>query len=164
VDIDGLRARLRAELPDYMVPSNFAVLDKFPLTPNAKVDRKALPAPDKVAARTTAEYVAPAGELEQSIAAVWAEVLNVSQVGMDDNFFDLGGHSLLTVQMHRRLKELVDRPLALTDLFRFPTIRSLVEFLEGDGGSEAMEKSKDRAEARKAALSRRAAQRDRRRK
>jgi natural product biosynthesis luciferase-like monooxygenase protein len=164
VEIEALRDRLRAELPDYMVPSNFVVLDKFPLTPNAKVDRKALPAPDKVAARSTAEYVAPAGELEQSIAEVWAEVLNVSQVGMDDNFFDLGGHSLLTVQMHRRLKELVDRPLALTDLFRFPTIRTLVEFLQGDGGSENMEKSKDRAEARKAALSRRAAQRDRRRK
>jgi natural product biosynthesis luciferase-like monooxygenase protein len=163
VDIEALRTRLRDQLPDYMVPSAFVVMDKFPLTPNAKVDRKALPAPDKVAARTKAEYVAPAGELEQAIAKVWTEVLNLSKVGMDDNFFDLGGHSLLTVQIHRQLKELVDKPLALTDLFRFPTIRSLVEFLQGDGGSEAMEKSKDRAEARKAALSRRAALRDRKR-
>jgi natural product biosynthesis luciferase-like monooxygenase protein len=163
VDIEALRTRLREQLPDYMVPASFVVLDKFPLTPNAKVDRKALPAPDKVQARTTAEYVAPAGELEQSIAKVWTEILNVSKVGMDDNFFDLGGHSLLTVQIHRQLKDVVGKPLALTDLFRFPTIRTLVDFLQGDGGSEAMEKSKDRAEARKAALSRRAAQRDRKR-
>ncbi|WP_428268383.1 MupA/Atu3671 family FMN-dependent luciferase-like monooxygenase [Haliangium sp.] len=164
VDAGAIRDFLRAELPDYMVPSHFVELDKFPLTPNAKVDRKALPAPDKAQARAAAAYVAPAGELEQSIATVWAEVLDVAQVGMDDNFFDLGGHSLLMVQMHRRVKELVDRPLALTDLFRFPTVRTLVEFLQGDGGSEAMEKSKDRAEARKAARSRRAAMRDRRRK
>ncbi len=168
VDTDALpgelRERLRAELPDYMVPSSFVVLDKFPLTPNAKIDRKALPAPDKLKARTKAEFVAPAGELETSIAEIWAEVLNISSVGMDDNFFDMGGHSLLMVQMHRRLKELVDQPLALTDLFRFPTVRTLVEFLQGDGDSAAMEKSKDRAEARKAAMSRRSAARNRRRK
>jgi len=163
IDVDAARARLRDTLPDYMVPSNFVVLDKFPLTPNAKVDRKALPAPDRVAARATAEYVAPDGELESQIAEVWTSILNVDKVGMDDNFFDLGGHSLLTVQMHRQLKDIVDKPLALTDLFRFPTIRALVDFLQSDGGSDVLEKSKDRAEARKAARERRAAQRNRRR-
>jgi acyl carrier protein len=161
IDVDALRASLKEQLPDYMVPAAFVVLDKFPLTPNAKVDRKALPAPDQVAARTAGEYVAPAGELEEKIAVIWAETLNVKQVGVDDNFFDLGGHSLLTVQMHRRLKDELQRPLALTDLFRFPTIRALVEFLSSDGSSATQEKSKDRAEARKQAMNRRAEARKR---
>ena len=163
IDTDALRDKLKEQLPPYMVPQNFVVLPRFPLTPNKKIDRKALPAPDSVATARKATFVAPSEGLEATVAAVWAEVLNVKQVGLDDNFFDLGGHSLLTVQVHRRLKEKVEREVSLTDLFRFPTIRSLVTFLQSDGGSEAMDKSRDRAAARKAAMDKRAQLRDRRR-
>ncbi|MCZ7669925.1 MAG: phosphopantetheine-binding protein [Chloroflexi bacterium] len=73
--------------------------------------------------------------MEQTIVGIWRRVLNVSQVGLNDNFFDLGGHSLLTVQVHRELKTVVDKPIAITDMFRFPTIRSLVAYLdEGKNG------------------------------
>ena len=162
IDVDAVKAGVRAELPDYMVPSAFVVLPKFPLTPNGKVDRKALPAPEKGSARTAAAYAPPTEGVETQIAAVWTELLSVERVGLDDNFFDLGGHSLLTVQLQRRLKDVLARPLALTDLFRFPTIRSLAEFLGGDGTSKTMEKSKDRADARRAAMARRSEARDRR--
>jgi acyl carrier protein len=162
IDEGSLRERLGAQLPPYMVPQSFVVLPKLPLTPNNKIDRKALPAPERVAAATKADYVAPAGKLEEAIAAIWAEVLNVKRVGMDDRFFDLGGHSLLTVQVHRRLRGVLERELSLTDLFRFPTVRSLVTFLT-DGGSSTMATSRDRAAARKEAISRRAELRDRRR-
>jgi len=162
IDVDAVKAGARAELPDYMMPSAFVVLPKFPLTPNGKVDRKALPAPEKGSTRTAAAYAPPTEGVETQIAAVWTELLSVERVGLDDNFFDLGGHSLLTVQLQRRLKDVLARPLALTDLFRFPTIRSLAEFLSGDGTSKTMEKSKDRADARRAAMARRSEARDRR--
>ncbi|MCA9622301.1 MAG: LLM class flavin-dependent oxidoreductase, partial [Myxococcales bacterium] len=91
IDTDALRDKLKEQLPPYMVPQNFVVLPRFPLTPNKKIDRKALPAPDSVATARKATFVAPSEGLEATVAAVWAEVLNVKQVGLDDNFFDLGG-------------------------------------------------------------------------
>jgi natural product biosynthesis luciferase-like monooxygenase protein len=163
LDTKALRDAVAEKLPSYMVPSAFVVLDRFPQTPNRKVDRNALPAPEQAEVKSSAEYVQPDGEIEQSIATVWREVLNVSKVGMDDNFFDLGGHSLLTVQVHRKLKDAIEAELALTDLFRFPTIRSLVSFLQSDGGASGTEQGKDRAAARKEAMARRAKLRDRRR-
>lgn len=162
IDVEALAASARAELPEYMIPSAFVVLPKLPLTPNGKVDRKALPAPGKATARAAAAFVAPAEGLEAQIASVWTELLSVERVGLDDNFFDLGGHSLLTVQAQRRLKDVLARPLALTDLFRFPTIRALAEFLGGDGTSKTMAQSKDRADARREAMARRSEARDRR--
>ena len=162
-DTDALRTALADQLPSYMVPQAFVLLDRFPLTPNRKVDRKALPAPEQAEAKSKAEYVQPDGELEESIAGVWREVLNVKKVGMDDNFFDLGGHSLLTVQVHRPLKDQVDAEIGLTDLFRFPTIRTLVGFIQSDGAGGGTEQGKDRAAARKEAMARRQKLRDRRR-
>ena len=162
-DTDALRTALADQLPSYMVPQAFVLLDRFPLTPNRKVDRKALPAPEQAEAKSKAEYVQPDGELEESIAGVWREVLNVKKVGMDDNFFDLGGHSLLTVQVHRLLKDQVDAEIGLTDLFRFPTIRTLVGFIQSDGAGGGTEQGKDRAAARKEAMARRQKLRDRRR-
>jgi len=162
-DTAALRSAIAAQLPSYMVPQAFVVLDRFPLTPNRKVDRKALPAPEQAEVKGKAEYVQPDGELEESIAGVWREVLNVKKVGMDDNFFDLGGHSLLTVQVHRLLKDELEADLGLTDLFRFPTIRSLVGFIQSDGGGGGTEQGKDRAAARKEAMARRQKLRDRRR-
>jgi hypothetical protein len=151
---DALRAHLGASLPEFMVPSAFCVLDALPLTPNGKIDRKALPAPEQLAPQSKAEYKAPESDLERVIADTWKSVLKLDDVGVNDNFFDLGGHSLLVVQAHRELRDKVPQPLSLTDLYRFPTIQSLVEHLEG-GEEVATAKGEDRAEKRKAALARR---------
>lgn len=151
-----LREALREELPDFMVPSAFVFLDRYPQTPNGKIDRKALPEPNKTRARSAADYKPPGSDLELTIAETWKDVLYLDQVGLDDNFFDLGGHSLLVVQAHRKLREVISSPLGLTDLYRFPTIRGLVEHLSSDGGAgEQAEKSLARGEKRRQALGRR---------
>ncbi len=110
-----LKSELRAHLPDYMVPTHFIVLDSMPLTANGKLDRKALPAPD--ASQLQATYSAPQGELEQQLAAIWADVLKVERVGRSDNFFELGGHSLLATQVISRIRQQLDVELSLRDLF-----------------------------------------------
>jgi natural product biosynthesis luciferase-like monooxygenase protein len=136
VDLDAVREMLRTEVPEYMVPAAFVRLEALPLTPNRKIDRKALPAPEQ-GAKPAAEGVAaaPESELDKKIAEVWQDILGRESVGLDDNFFDLGGHSLLVVRMHRVLGEALGRPLALTDLYRFPTIRAFTTYLnEGSGG------------------------------
>ncbi len=159
-----LRALLRARLPETMVPAHFVELDRFPQTPNGKIDRKALPAPAAIRLSEAAPAArAPSSELERSIAGVWQEALRVPSVGLDDNFFDLGGHSLLAVKVHRRLREVLARPIAITDLFRFPTVRALAEFLSEGGGTPSLQDSRDRGAARRDALAARRAARAARR-
>ncbi len=149
-----LRARLAEVLPDFMLPAHIVFLDALPLTPNNKVDRKALPRPDAVATEPAAS--APRDGLEAQIAAVWREVLGSADVGVDDNFFDLGGHSLLAVQVHRRLQAALGPRLSLTDLFRFPTIRTLARYLEQNGRDNGVQgQAAARAQARQQALARR---------
>jgi hypothetical protein len=156
VSDDALRSSLRATLPEFMVPASFVTLERFPMTPNGKIDRNALPAPGVVRSRSKAEYRAPGSDLEQTIAGVWKEVLYLDQVGVNDNFFDLGGHSLLVVQAHRKLRELCPEPLSLTDLYRFPTIRGLASHLSSDGSDDEQAKqSQARGEKRRQALGRR---------
>ncbi|HWH73294.1 MAG TPA: MupA/Atu3671 family FMN-dependent luciferase-like monooxygenase [Methylibium sp.] len=155
-----LREQLRERLPEFMLPAHFVTLAALPQTPNGKIDRKALPAPDagSAPAAEPAAYVAPTSELEETIAAIWKDVLKLSQVGTRDNFFDLGGHSLLAVQTHRRLKETLNRPLSITDIFRFPTIASLSAFLGQDGEDDAgAQAGAARAQGRRAAMQRRRA-------
>ncbi len=126
-----LRDLLQRSLPEHMVPSAFVVLDSFPLSPNGKVDRAALPAPD-LDARATSGYVAPAGELEQELAEIWMELLKLDRVGVDDDFFALGGHSLLAVRLVQLVFERHRRTCTLSMLFRNRTIRSLAaEMLAG---------------------------------
>jgi len=129
-----LRAYLHERLPEYMVPSAFAFLPAFPQTPNKKVDRKALPKPERerAPARPSAAASKPKSSVEELITGIWREVLNVAEVGTNDNFFDLGGHSLLTIQVLGKLKPKVTRPLSLVDLFRFPTVSALASFLENE--------------------------------
>jgi len=158
-----LRAHLRRTLPEPMIPSAFVILDTLPLTPNGKLDRKALPAPAAVPQAPDAAYTPPAGEMEEIIAEVWRDVLGTPQVGTRDNFFDLGGHSLLAVQVHTRLRLRLARDVAITDLFRFPTINALAAHLGGgvQASHEALVQNHDRGEARRALLLR---QRERRQK
>ena len=159
LDSATLRESLRARLPEFMLPSVFVVLGEFPHTPNGKIDRKALPAPDAVAASApAAEFVAPTSDLESQIADVWKDVLKLAAVGTRDNFFDLGGHSLLAVQAHRRLKEALQRDLSITDIFRFPTIQSLATYLN-EGSQGGAQQGSDRAQGRRAAMQRRQQQR-----
>ncbi|MBC7975902.1 MAG: amino acid adenylation domain-containing protein, partial [Myxococcales bacterium] len=124
VPVGELRKHLADRLPEYMVPSAYVHLARFPVSAAGKVDRKALPAPDAEAYASRA-YVSPQGEIEQGVAALWAELLNVERVGRHDSFFDLGGHSLLAVQMLVRLRELVDAEVALRELFAAPTLVEL---------------------------------------
>ncbi len=159
-DTGALREALRARLPEAMLPQAFVVLDEFPHTPNGKIDRNALPAPEPgAAAAPAAPFVAPADDLEGRIAEVWKAVLKLPQVGTRDNFFDLGGHSLLAVQAHRRLKETLQRDLSITDIFRFPTIASLAAHLADGGLDRGAQQGSDRAQGRRAAMQRRQQQR-----
>jgi natural product biosynthesis luciferase-like monooxygenase protein len=124
VDETALRARLSAAMPEHMIPARFVRLDSFPLTPNKKVDRKALPAP--VERILTAVYTATVEGSAGTIAAIWTRILGVSQISLRDSFFDLGGHSLLAVQAHREIRDTLAVPqLGITDIFRFPTLGAL---------------------------------------
>jgi len=128
-----LRGFLAQRLPEYMIPSAFVVLDAFPLTPNGKVDRAALPAPDE-GAIARSQYAPASSELERALVALWEELLEVEQVGIDDDFFDLGGHSLLAVQLIRRVQDDMRRVCTLPMLFRNRTIRALAAELQLGGG------------------------------
>ncbi|MCF5546603.1 non-ribosomal peptide synthetase [Pseudomonas salomonii] len=119
---EALKAHLKAQLPDYMVPAHLIVLDSMPLTANGKLDRRALPQPDPEANRQT--YVAPRNELEQSLAAIWCAVLNVQQVGLDDNFFELGGDSILSIQVVSRARQ-AGIHFSPRDLFQHQTVQTL---------------------------------------
>nr|WP_323073551.1 non-ribosomal peptide synthetase [Mycetohabitans endofungorum] len=120
-----LRAHAAAHLPEYMVPSAFVRLDAFPLTPNGKLDRRALPAPDDDALVHQA-YEAPQGELETTLAAIWAELLGVERVGRHDSFFALGGHSLLAVRLISRIRAILGIELNIRALLEAPTVAGLV--------------------------------------
>lgn len=148
-DPNDIRKHLRKDLPEYMVPSDIVVLDAMPLTPNGKIDRKQLPAPQSAGQSSAAAYEAPKDELQQTIVNIWQDTLKLDKVGVKDNFFDLGGHSLLIVRVHQLLKAQVDKPISLTDLYRFPTIVSLTEFLNSDQKNESLKKSSDRASRRR---------------
>ncbi|OPG76312.1 hypothetical protein B1218_26780, partial [Pseudomonas ogarae] len=134
LDESNLRAQLKAglkeHLPDYMIPAHLLFLDQLPLTPNGKLDRKALPAVETGLSRSG--YEAPVSELEQQIACIWQEVLEVEQVGRNDHFFERGGHSLLATQAVSRLRKLTDYPLSLRDLFNYPQLKALAALIAGD--------------------------------
>jgi non-ribosomal peptide synthetase component F len=125
-----LRASLRTRLPEFMVPSAVSVLDAFPLTPSGKIDRARLPEPADV--RDEDEpFRAPGAGLEAAVAGIWQDVLGVPRVGVSDNFFDLGGTSLLAARVHARIEALAPGAVSLVDLFQLPTVRALTARLAG---------------------------------
>ncbi|HLF26569.1 MAG TPA: amino acid adenylation domain-containing protein, partial [Anaerolineae bacterium] len=128
--VSELRAFLRVKLPEYMLPSAFVVLEAFPLTPNGKVDRKALPALDGAQVAASEHYVAPRTPAEELAAGIWAEVLGIKTVGVNDNFFELGGHSLLATQVVSRIQEVFQVQLPLRALFESPTLEDLARAIE----------------------------------
>ena len=130
-------------------------MDSFPLTPNGKIDRKALPAPEGTRPQLDTNYVVPRNAIEQSIVAVWQDVLGVPTVGVFDNFFDLGGHSLLLVRAQGRLQTALGRDLSILDMFRFPTVDALAKHLSAPAATaSAVNAASERAERQKLAASR----------
>jgi natural product biosynthesis luciferase-like monooxygenase protein len=154
---DVLRDFMRVHLPEFMVPQLLVETSALPRTPNGKVDRNALPAPQEAEGRAvTMLHVAPDDAMERKVAAIWCDVLKLDSVGTRDNFFDIGGHSLLAVQVHRHLRAALDMPLALTDIFRFPTIHALSAHLsDGNRDEGALLEVQARGAERRAAYNRR---------
>ncbi len=120
-----LRNFLKGYLPEYMLPSAFVELDALPISPNGKVDRKLLPAPDGARPELEQAFVAPRNDVEQTLANIWAEVLKLEQIGINDNFFDLGGHSLLATQVISRIEVAFNVELPLRAIFENPTVLGL---------------------------------------
>ncbi|HEY4564953.1 MAG TPA: non-ribosomal peptide synthetase, partial [Thermoanaerobaculia bacterium] len=130
LEIAGVRNHLKGRLPDYMIPASFTLLDRFPLTPSGKVDRRSLPAPDRARRGPERDFVAPRTDTEETIAAIWSEVLGLDRVGVTENFFDLGGHSLLLPQVIHRLGAAFQVEVPLRVLFEEPTVEGLAVTVE----------------------------------
>jgi amino acid adenylation domain-containing protein len=127
--ITELRKYLSAELPEHMIPSYFIELEKLPLTPNGKVDRKKLPEPEPIRPQLGVTYVAPETGIEKKISDIWKNVLNLDKVGVNDSFFDLGGTSFDIIKIMSQLYDVFKKDIPVVSIFRYPTIRSFVEYL-----------------------------------
>jgi acyl-coenzyme A synthetase/AMP-(fatty) acid ligase/acyl carrier protein len=145
LEVADLRAALAATLPEYMVPSHFVFLDSFPLTANGKIDRKALPDPSTIDNESDAAPELPRSEMERVIAQAWKDALAVDDVGLNENFFDLGAHSLMVAEVHMQLQQMLGREISLVDLFQFPTVTALANHLNG---AETAPRISSRAERR----------------
>lgn len=133
LSVSRLREYLAKQLPDYMIPNYFVFLDEIPLTPNGKVDKRALPEPRVSRTKPGDTFVAPRTDLEKKIAELWRQVLKSDQVGVNDNFFDLGGNSLGIIELHGRLKDFLGKEIPIVTMFTYPTIGSLAGNLEQEG-------------------------------
>ncbi len=130
LEVTEIRAALQGQLPSYVVPSAFVVLDQMPLTPNGKIDRQALPDPDHTHRRQNLVFIAPRTDLEKLVATVWKEVLHLEQVGTHDNFFEIGGHSLLATQLVSRLNQRAQIDLPLRTVFDCPILAEQASAIE----------------------------------
>lgn len=124
-----LRNYLKQHLPDYMLPTAFVTLKTMPLTPNGKINRKALPKPERNRPILNTILVKPTLEIEKQIAQIWQDILQISSIGINDNFFELGGNSLLLTQVYKKIMDLIEQPLSIVDLFQYPTIKALSQYL-----------------------------------
>ncbi|MBD2494898.1 non-ribosomal peptide synthetase [Nostoc sp. FACHB-280] len=152
LSVNKLRDFLKEKLPEYMLPSAFMVLDTLPLTPNGKVNRRALPVPEVTRPKLTTTYQAPQSAIEQKIAKLWQEALNLEQVGIHDNFFDLGGHSLLMLKINNQLRAMLQQDISVVTLFQNPTIYSLAQYLSQTEDEPAFDMIRDRIQKQKVAL------------
>jgi len=137
--VPELRKYLSAELPEHMIPSYFIELGKMPLTPSGKIDRQQLPEPEPIRPKLSVTYVAPETGIEKKITEIWEEILYLDKVGVDDNFFDLGGTSIDILNMVSRLYDVLKKEIPVVALFRYPTIRSFVDYLNTEESKETEE-------------------------
>jgi acyl carrier protein len=145
--ISVLRQHLKERLPEYMVPTAFVILGKFPLTPNGKIDRRSLPSPTSLRPELESAYVAPRSQIERTITSIWQAVLHLEKIGIHDNFFDLGGHSLRMAQVHSKLRQKLQSDLSILEMFKYPTISSLAQFLsQGKNEQISSQKNDERVE------------------
>lgn len=152
-----LRRHLQEQLPDYMVPAAMVLMDALPTTPSGKIDRRSLPAPEGRRPDLDVTFASPASALERDIAVIWQDVLQVSRVGLDDNFFDLGGHSLLVAQVLESVRALVpSTACSIIDLFQYPTLHALAGFLSraGEASVPTLTSAQDRGRKQRATLAR----------
>ncbi|WP_067777339.1 non-ribosomal peptide synthetase [Nostoc sp. NIES-3756] len=155
ITISNLRNFLKEKLPDYMIPSAFLPMQALPLTSNGKVDRRALPIPDSDRPDLQEVYEAPRSEIERAIAIIWQNVLHLEKVGINDNFFDLGGNSLLMVQANQKLREVLEFNISLVEMFQYPTIKSLTNYLNlSSKETSAFEYLNNRVQKQREALNR----------
>jgi amino acid adenylation domain-containing protein len=148
----SLRNHLQQTLPEYMVPAAYVVMAEFPLNANGKVDRKALPAPTREH-RSEEDFVAPQSDVERQIAAIWAHVLGVEKVGLHDNFFEQGGHSLSLVRVESEIRSRLGKTVPLVEFFRRPTVKALARFVtEEEEQPQDLDRVRDRVARQKAAL------------
>src|SRR5260370_41352450 len=124
-DAGELRRYLRTKLPEHMVPAGYWQVERMPLLPSGKVNRGAVPGSPAIALRDEAELVDPRNEIEAKLAEIWQELLQVEQVGIEQNFFELGGHSLLALQMMARIPQIFEVELPVRSVFEAPTIAAL---------------------------------------
>lgn len=136
--VPQLQELAKEHLPSYMLPSAFVLLDEMPLTPNGKIDRRALPPPEGARPELRETFVAPRTHVERKLADIWSNLLGVSQVGVQDNFFEMGGHSLLATQFVSRVREAFQVEMPLRQLFEQPTIAGVAKLIE-HAQSDALE-------------------------
>ncbi|HLP62579.1 MAG TPA: non-ribosomal peptide synthetase, partial [Candidatus Deferrimicrobium sp.] len=137
LEISAIRDYLSAHLPGYMIPAYFMPIESIPVTPNGKIDKKRLPAPE---AKIDDHFVAPKSNCEKAIASLWKEVLELEDVGLDDNFFELGGNSLDILKVNHRLKEKLEKDIPVMVMFRYPTVKTLAGYLDQDTDDLAVNK------------------------
>jgi hypothetical protein len=131
-DLAEVQRFLKTRLPDYMAPAHYVTLESLPLTPNGKVDRAALPSTELERPEMDIAFVTPATDLERTIAGVWVDVLGIDRVGLYDNFFEIGGNSLLLLQVHAKLEAQLERRMAVVDLLQYSTVAALAHHLSPD--------------------------------
>jgi amino acid adenylation domain-containing protein len=150
---EDLQNFLKQKLPEYMVPARLVFLTALPQTPNGKVDRNRLPAPEIRRSQLDTRYIPPQTEIEQAIASVWQQVLQVDKIGLHDNFFDLGGHSLRMARVHAQLRDVLQQEISMVELFQYPTISALAQHLTQQSQEQAVfARSHSRAKKQKQAL------------
>jgi acyl carrier protein len=159
VDATQLRRRLSEQLPAYMVPRRFVLRSELPETPSGKLDRRALAAlsvDGEMQCTAPREYAAPKTDIERHVATLWQRVLRVERIGLDDNFFDLGGHSLLLIQVHTALQDETARTIPMLELLRRPTVREVCAYWSDNDRERALSRSaSDRGQLRRHSVRRR---------
>lgn len=156
--VPALRQHLRSTLPEYMIPSAFVPLEALPLTPNGKLDRQALPSPDGARQETATPFVPPATEVERKLAAIFRELLGMNEIGVDDNFFDLGANSLMMVRVVEKIRAELGLKMSLVRVFQFPTLSTLAAAIAGsetDPGHAAVPPEQNRGQLRREMMQRR---------